>query len=372
MAILSDEELGELLAYSSQLGMEPIVEVASKDEMKRAIEAKATVIGVNNRDLNTFEVDMNRTSTLSRMVNSEVILLALSGIRGRDDVERYMKSGAGGVLVGESVMKADDQVEAVRALRGLKRDSLIKSKPVNVSNKPLVKICGLTRLEDAAFAKESGADFLGFIFAKESPRCVSPKEVKEIITALKLEEILPRTDSFKPSLSSAKSWFEGESAKLQKNAGTMTVGVFTDHAPDEINKIANFCGLDLVQLHKPKTSEFHRLLNRPVVQVIGISASTGLDGVQKTINSVSGSASYILLDTTTTDLVGGTGVKFDWNLVLKVGIPVWMAGGLNADNVGEAIKVGPVVVDVSSGIEKDKGVKDHAKVKLFLSNAKCV
>jgi anthranilate synthase / indole-3-glycerol phosphate synthase / phosphoribosylanthranilate isomerase len=371
VAILTDEELKTLLDYSRVLGMEPIVEVASKDEMKRAIEAKALVIGVNNRDLNTFEVDMNRTSTLSGMVDEKVILLALSGIRGRDDVERYMKSGAGGVLVGESIMKADNQVEAVMALRGQNVDidhSVTASS--TTKQKPLVKICGLTRIEDAIIAKESGADFLGFIFAKESPRYVLPETVKEIITKLQMRRVLPRNDCFKSTLKSPKSWFEAGNSKLYNISKTLTVGVFTDQTPQEINQIADYCGLDLIQLHKPLLSEFHRLLNRPVIQVIGISALTGLDGILNTIKSVSGSATYILLDTTTTDLVGGTGVKFDWSLVSKVGIPVWMAGGLNADNVKEAIKSGPVLVDVSSGVEAGKGIKDHNKVKLFLRNAK--
>ena len=118
VASLSDEELASLMAYSRELGMEPLVEVNNADEMRRALTSGAKVIGINNRDLRTFNVDLGTTDRLARMVSDGVLLAALSGISTRTDVERFEAAGAGAVLVGESLMVADDPAEKIRELRG--------------------------------------------------------------------------------------------------------------------------------------------------------------------------------------------------------------------------------------------------------------
>lgn len=360
VAMLNDDDLLDLVVYSRGLGMEPLVEVASVEEVKRATKVDAKVIGVNNRDLNTFVVDMGRTTSLSALVSSDVILLALSGITGRSEVEEYVKAGARGVLVGEAIMKSPDCVEAIRNLRGI-------STEVNgdvSSNNSAVKICGLTNLKDARQALKAGARFLGFIFAKESPRYVAPTVVKQITDDLGLHVTSIPTAPVDPAPTSANKWFGG-----LKGKGVQYVGVFTDQTPHEINEIATICGLDLIQLHLPRPSSFHRLLNRPIIQVIGVSGDTGIEGIKMEIEKCVGSVQYILLDTTTKDLVGGTGKVFDWELVSNVGCSVWMAGGLTAENVADARRTGAIVFDVSSGVEAEKGFKDHEKVDRFILNA---
>ncbi|MGE0601316.1 MAG: indole-3-glycerol phosphate synthase TrpC [Dehalococcoidia bacterium] len=118
VASLDDEALKRLMALSRELGMEPLVEVNNADEMARALEAGASVIGINNRDLRSFNVDLGTTDRLAGMVSGGVLLAALSGISTRDDVERFQSAGAGAVLVGEALMVAEDPAKKIGELRG--------------------------------------------------------------------------------------------------------------------------------------------------------------------------------------------------------------------------------------------------------------
>jgi len=117
VAALADSELADLMALSRELGMEPLVEVNNADEMSRALDAGANVIGVNNRDLRTFKVDLGTTDRLAEMAGADVILAALSGISERGDVERFEAVGASAILVGEALMVASDPAAKIRELR---------------------------------------------------------------------------------------------------------------------------------------------------------------------------------------------------------------------------------------------------------------
>lgn len=196
-----------------------------------------------------------------------------------------------------------------------------------------VKICGMTQLKDALFAVEQGADAVGFIFYKKSPRAVTMKTVREIIAKLP-----PLVD---------------------------TVGVFVNESADRVNKIADYCGLDLVQLHGEESPAFCRKIRRRVVKAFRVRDLQSIKQLEKF--PVSG----FLLDTFSDDLHGGTGKTFDWNLALpakKIG-PVILAGGLTPRNIGQAVRqVHPYGVDVCSGVEKSPGIKDHEKVRAFMKN----
>lgn len=147
VAILSDKKLKELLDISRILGMEPLVEVANDKEMARAILVGATIIGgmydayllfvVNNRDLHTFLVDQDRTLSLSKLLPSNCILIALSGISSRYDVEKYVASGARAVLVGEALMRASNKSELMLSLQCKNIQSADRSSDQKV------KICGI-------------------------------------------------------------------------------------------------------------------------------------------------------------------------------------------------------------------------------------
>lgn len=131
VAALADDELGSLLALCRELGMEPLVEVNNADEMARALAAGAAVIGINNRDLRTFNVDLGTTDRLAGMVSGGVLLAALSGIAERGDVERFQAAGAAAVLVGEALMVAGNPAAKIRELRG---DDVERQSPTTEPN----------------------------------------------------------------------------------------------------------------------------------------------------------------------------------------------------------------------------------------------
>ena len=196
-----------------------------------------------------------------------------------------------------------------------------------------VKICGMTQFKDAKFAVEQGADAVGFIFYKRSPRSVTMKEAREMIMKLP-----PFVD---------------------------TVGVFVNETADRVNRIAEYCGLDLVKLHGDESPVFCKKIRRRVIKAFRIRDLQSIKQLSK--YTVSG----FLLDTFAENLHGGTGKTFDWNLALpakKIG-PVILAGGLGPLNIRQAItQVRPYGVDVCSGVEKTSGVKDPEKVRTFLEN----
>ena len=193
----------------------------------------------------------------------------------------------------------------------------------------------MTSLKDVLVAVEGGADAVGFIFYKKSPRSVTMKTVREIVL-----ELPPFVD---------------------------TVGVFVDETAEQINKIADYCNLDIIQLHGDESPTFCKKIRRKVIKAFRIK---DMQSVKKLSSfQVSG----FLLDTFSENLHGGTGKVFDWNLALpakKFG-PVIMAGGLTPNNVQQAVRqIRPYGVDVCSGVESEPGIKDHKKVRAFLNNAK--
>ena len=198
-----------------------------------------------------------------------------------------------------------------------------------------VKVCGMTNLKDALVAVEEGADAVGFIFYKKSPRSVTMKLVREIVL-----ELPPFVD---------------------------TVGVFVDETADQINKIADYCNLDMVQLHGDESPTFCKRIRRRVIKAFRVK------DMQSVKNISNFQVSGFILDTFSESLHGGTGKVFDWNLALpakKFG-PVIMAGGLTPNNVRQVIqRVRPYGVDVCSGVESEPGIKDHKKIRVFLKNAK--
>jgi phosphoribosylanthranilate isomerase len=194
-----------------------------------------------------------------------------------------------------------------------------------------VKICGTTSLNDALLAIESGADAVGFIFYKESPRNISEKDVKDIVVRL-------------------PPFIE-------------TVGVFVNETSDKVNRIAEQCRLTAVQLHGDESPAFCRRIKRRVIKAVRVKDAESLKGMSG--YDVSG----YLLDAFNEESRGGTGKIFDWNLALRAKKqgPVIIAGGLNPFNVYTAIhRVKPYGVDVCSGVEKSPGIKDPEKVGEFI------
>lgn len=216
---------------------------------------------------------------------------------------------------------------------------------MGTSNGVKVKICGITNPEDALASCEYGADALGFIFWRKSPRFIETEKAKEII-----EELPPFVT---------------------------TVGVFVDEDADTINEIVKGVGLHAVQLHGNESPEFCGSIQSMVIKTFRVKGAqvmgTGMrgQGVNKEMERYSVSA--YLLDTYREDVEGGTGATFSWGIAkdaIKAG-KIILAGGLTPENVKQAIKiVMPYAVDVSSGVEEMPGKKDLKKVMDFIEAAK--
>lgn len=195
------------------------------------------------------------------------------------------------------------------------------------------KICGITRVEDALAAVEAGADAIGFVFYPKSPRAVTVQQARAIIAALP------------PFIS--------------------TVGLFVNASRCELNEMLDAVPLDLLQFHGDETPEQCEGYHRPFIKALRVQAGDDIAASCRLYSKASG----ILLDTFVSGVPGGTGETFDWALIPDgLEKPIILAGGLTSANVAQAIaQVRPYAVDVSGGVEKSKGIKDHDKIRAFMS-----
>lgn len=194
-----------------------------------------------------------------------------------------------------------------------------------------LKVCGITNIEDALVSAEFGADALGFVFYERSKRYIDPMKAGEIIRSLP------------PFI--------------------LKVGVFVNESISDLLEAQRVAGFDMFQLHGNETSEYCSNLGRPYIKALRVK--TGID--KNIVNSFN--TRSFLFDTYSDNEFGGTGKRFNWDILENAGLSdkfVILSGGLEVANVGRAIrKVRPYAVDVSSGVEKSPGVKDHYKLKAF-------
>jgi phosphoribosylanthranilate isomerase len=198
-----------------------------------------------------------------------------------------------------------------------------------------VKICGNTNLDDTMAAVQAGADAVGFVFYKKSPRAVEPKTAAEIISRL-------------PPF-------------------VVPVGVFVNEELGTVRRILEDCNIPLAQLHGDESPQYCAELGRSVIKAIRVRDRGDLE--RMTSYQVAG----FVLDAFVEGVPGGTGVTIDWDLAGEAQVvgPIILAGGLTPDNVLEAVRQArPYGVDVSSGVEASPGKKDHAKIRAFIANAK--
>lgn len=199
-----------------------------------------------------------------------------------------------------------------------------------------VKICGITNLEDATAAIDFGAEALGFVFFKGSPRYVTVEQAAAIVCKLP--------------------------------AFVTTVGVFVDESPETISSAISGAGIDVVQLHGEEKTEACRFSRRSI-KAIRIKSIDSLEPLKDFKDLVSA----FLLDAYAPNTLGGTGRIFNWDIAVEAKQfgRIILAGGLTPDNIQDAVRhVRPYGVDVSSGVEREKGKKDHQKMKLFIERAK--
>jgi anthranilate synthase/indole-3-glycerol phosphate synthase/phosphoribosylanthranilate isomerase len=382
--------------------MEPLVEVHADEELNVALEAGARVIGVNNRNLHTFQVDLATTQHVASILHdrelpfhhdnpdAEYTLCSLSGMSTALDVDRYRQSGIGMCLIGESLMRAADPVAAIESLC-LHPDDFAKQSEKGgaggayTAGTKLVKVCGISKADDALAACRAGANLIGVIFAEKSKRRVTAEQAREVVDAVhkfgerKKRAEIAMTNGSKPLPHLVSSAHALENAARRP----MVVGVFQNQDPEFIRKMVDECGLDLVQLHGKEGMAAANVdvCSVPAIRVVdvetdpetGKAAEGAVDALLKSLTS---DPVAILLDTSIKGSVngGGTGVTFDWSIAQKVqdaGLPVIIAGGLTPDNVKEAVMtVRPWGIDVSSGVEASPGKKDVPKVQRFVQDAR--
>ncbi|MCX4188465.1 phosphoribosylanthranilate isomerase [Methylophaga sp. OBS4] len=194
-----------------------------------------------------------------------------------------------------------------------------------------VKICGVTRQQDADFAAESGADAIGLVFYPPSPRAVTVAQAKQIISGL-------------PPF-------------------VTVVALFVNPEKEQVLHCLEALSIDILQFHGDESPAFCAQFGKPYMKAIRMKPDTDLTTLATDYQSAAG----LLLDSYQPGVPGGTGVVFDWSIISQINKPIILAGGLNADNVAEAIQqVRPFAVDVSGGVESEKGIKSNEKISAFM------
>ncbi len=265
VAMMNDELLSRLYKYSHSLGMEPLVEVNNASEMRRALDIGAKVIGVNNRNLHDFNVDMGTTSRLVDMVKDrDVILCALSGISTAQDVRTYKDQGVKAVLVGESLMRAKDTAAFIREL--LDWPDLRHSEPRRA---PVVKASGATSPEQARRLVSTGASMIGLVFDPTLANSITLDKAKVIRAAFPKSTInAPPSSSQQPNV----PWFHSYLASLRLQCDSqrpLLVGHFTTHSSHTLGFILEAIltvSLDLVQFDGGIPAEWARFIPVPVIR----------------------------------------------------------------------------------------------------------
>ncbi len=311
LSVLDDRDCAECLALARQLGMDAIVEVHSADELDRALRFDTSIIGINNRDLRTLSVDLTVTEKLAEAIPKEKLVIGESGFRSNGDVRRVGRR-VDALLVGTSLMAEPDLDSAIRALAFGR-----------------VKVCGLTRPEDARAAWEAGAVYGGVIFASESPRCVSVEQVETI----------------------------GDASPLA------LVGVFVNEEPRAIVEMTKRLSLVAVQLHGEEPEDLVQRLRVTLPAGCEVWNVVHVDGALP--GSFDTAADRVVLEPRVAGQRGGTGQSFDWQTI--GGRPdrdrIIIAGGIGPENASVAAAAGAFALDVNSGVESSPGVKDAARVR---------
>lgn len=312
LSVVDDETYRQLSHLAHSLGMGVLTETSNEAEFERALALGAKVIGVNNRNLHDLSIDMSRVVKLVQKYGSQipadVRLISESGIYDHRQVQA-ISPYAHGFLIGSSLMGNADLNSAVRAV-------------IFGEN----KVCGLTRVQDVQVAYANGALYGGLIFAENSPRSLSLRQAQELVVQAPLR----------------------------------FVGVFQNQALDMVEKIAKQLDLYAVQLHG---NEDEAYIAELAERLSGKTQIWRAISVQPTDLQISVQNNPLVSRYVLDSKQGGSGVAFDWTLIPdELKGKSLLAGGISALNIEQALQVGCVGLDLNSGVESSKGVKDHAKL----------
>ncbi len=340
LSVLPDESYKILAEEAGRLGLDVLTEASTREEVERACDLGAQIIGINNRNLRDLTVDLNRVRELAPLIPEDRVKVCESGIYTNEDV-RSLSPLVNAFLVGSSLMSQQNVDMACRRL-------------VYGNN----KVCGLTRHGDAVNACRAGAVYGGLIFAEGSRRRVSAGHARKVIQGTDL----------KP------------------------VGVFRDQDVDLVVKTARDLHLCAVQLHGKESAEYMQELRTRLHERVEIWKAvpvTGKDYSREELAAAASGAQRILLDTRTRDGFGGTGDVFNWSAVEDIAAygaslnsdstlsekekvqefksRLIVAGGLNAANAAEAAGLGVYALDFNSGVESMPGIKEQSKLREVFS-----
>ena len=340
-ACLDVPTLTKFRELADSLGLSSLVEAHDEKEVQMAIDCGARIIGVNNRNLKDFTVDVQNSVRLRNLVQDDVIFVSESGLETPEDIQVLRDNNIGVALMGETFMRSPNKVEKLAYLYG----------PTYYT--PKVKMCGISKVETIPAVVEAKPDYMGLVFAP-SKRQVTVDQAKILVEEL--------------HRGYAKKY--GSDTEHDKNDTIKTVGVFVNETVDNLVTIANEANLDAVQLHGDEDEAFiQSLKERTNVEVWkAIQIRTAAD-TEKWIDS---SADMLLFDAYHKDERGGTGEVFDWSSLDAFERPFMLAGGIDSTNVARAIRtVRPYGIDISSGIETN-GVKDDEKITAFIKIVKSI
>ena len=328
---------------ADSLGLSSLVEAHDEHEVQMAIDCGARIIGVNNRNLKDFTVDVQNSVRLRNLVQDDVIFVSESGLETPEDIQVLRDNNIGVALMGETFMRSPNKVEKLAYLYG----------PTYYT--PKVKMCGISNVETIPAIIDAKPDYMGLVFAP-SKRQVTVEQAKTLVEELYKQNVVGNNSEVEQtepvtSLDTASS----ETIK--------TVGVFVNETVENLLKIAEEVKLDVIQLHGDEDESFIQILkeqsNVEVWKAVQVRSAAD---AEKWIDS---SADMLLFDAYHKDERGGTGEVFDWSSLDEFDRPFMLAGGIDSTNVARAIRtVRPYGIDISSGIETE-GVKDNEKIKAF-------
>ena len=333
-ACLDVPTLTKFRELADSLGLSSLVEAHDETEVQMAIDCGARIIGVNNRNLKDFTVDVQNSVRLRNLVQDDVIFVSESGLETPEDIQVLRDNNIGVALMGETFMRSRNKVEKLAYLYG----------PTYYT--PKVKMCGISKVETIPAVVEAKPDYMGLVFAP-SKRQVTVEQAEILVEELH------------------KQCINHYDTKVVK-----TVGVFVNETLDNLVRIADTANLDAVQLHGDEDEAFiQSLKERTNVEVWKAIQIRSAADVEKWIDS---SADMLLFDAYHKDERGGTGEVFDWSSLDTFERPFMLAGGIDSTNVARAIRtVRPYGIDISSGIETN-GVKDDEKITAFTKIVKSI
>ncbi|MGM0905037.1 MAG: bifunctional indole-3-glycerol-phosphate synthase TrpC/phosphoribosylanthranilate isomerase TrpF [Pseudomonadota bacterium] len=312
LSVLDDAQYTTLRDIADSLAMDVLTEVANEDEMKRAADLGANIIGINHRDLTDLSIEPNRSAQLAPLAPENALLIAESGFSEHADIRRVAPF-VNGFLIGSALSAQPDVDLACRKL-------LLGQN----------KVCGLTRTEDAINARSQGAAYGGLIFVEHSPRCVTQQQAKEITA---------------------------------EATGLEYVGVFADQPLESLIETAEKVGFSAIQLHGHEDIDYvvqlRQQLRQADLEVVKIWKALAIDSPAQLPDLP---VDAFVLD----NRGGGSGKAFNWEFLAPLSTEerqrCLLAGGIGPDSIASAIELGFAGVDINSQAEWKPGVKNSSKI----------